>query len=138
MQQKAAMKQRHRNIQKRKLERRGFADENDSLFDHAESDADVSPEVKRRKTPYRSLPMARVPFTPQRKQRPPVVPDSDDEERGDSSDEEDEDDDMSRSQSSSTRSRRIQVQWREVSLGAGERCKTPKSIVKSILFWSNR
>ena len=52
---KAAMEQRHRNIQKRKLERRGFGDENDSLFDHAESDADVSPEVKRRKTPYRII-----------------------------------------------------------------------------------
>jgi hypothetical protein len=113
---KAAMEQRHRNIQKRKLERRGFGDENDSVFDHAESDADFSPDVKRSKTPYRSLPMERVPFTPPRQQRPPLVPASDDEERGDSSDEEDEDDDMSRSQSSSTRSRRypVQCQWREV------------------------
>ena len=52
---KAAMEQRHRNIQKRKLERRGFGDENDSVFDHAESDADLSPDVKRRKTPYRLI-----------------------------------------------------------------------------------
>ena len=52
---KAAMEQRHRNIQKRKLERRGFGDENDSVFDHAESDADFSPDVKRRKTPYRLI-----------------------------------------------------------------------------------
>ena len=36
---KAGIEQRHRNIQKRKLERRGFGDENDSLFDDAESDA---------------------------------------------------------------------------------------------------
>jgi hypothetical protein len=32
---KAAIEQRHRNIQKRKLERRGIADENDSDFDYA-------------------------------------------------------------------------------------------------------
>jgi hypothetical protein len=105
------MEQHHRNIQKRKLERRGFGDENDSVFDDAESDADLRPEVKRRKTPYRNLPMERVPFTPPRKQRPPLVPDTDDEESGDSSDKEDEDDDMSLSQSSSTKKRRYQVQW---------------------------
>jgi hypothetical protein len=52
---KAAMEQRHRNIQRRKLERRGFGDENDSVFDHAESDADLSPDMKRRKTPYRII-----------------------------------------------------------------------------------
>ena len=52
---KAAMEQHHRNIQKRKLERRGFGDENDSVFDHAESDAYFSPDVKRRKTPYRLI-----------------------------------------------------------------------------------
>jgi hypothetical protein len=108
---KAAMEQRHRNIEKRKLKRRGIGDENDSVFDDAESDADLRPGVKRRKTPYRSLPMESVPFTPPRKQRPPLVPDTDDEERGDSSDEEDEDDDMSRSQSSSTRKRLYKVQW---------------------------
>ena len=52
---KAAMEQRHRNIQKLKLERRGFGDENYSVFDHAESDADLSPDVKKRKTPYRII-----------------------------------------------------------------------------------
>ncbi len=70
--------------------------------------------MKRRKTPYRSLRMERVPITPPREQRPPLVPASDDKERGDSSYEKDEDDDMSRSQPSSTRSRRYQVQWRKV------------------------
>jgi hypothetical protein len=52
---KAAMEQRHRNIQKRKLERRGFGDENDSVSHDAESDADLRPCVKRRKTPYRII-----------------------------------------------------------------------------------
>jgi hypothetical protein len=93
------------------LERRGFGDENDSVFDNAEIDADLRPDMKRRKTSYRNLPMGRVPFTPPREQRPPLVPPSDDEERRDSSDEEDEDDDMSLSQSSSTRKRLYKVQW---------------------------
>ena len=52
---KAAMEQRHRNIEMRKLKRRGIADENESDFDYAEIDADLSSDVKRRKTPYRLI-----------------------------------------------------------------------------------
>ena len=52
LQQIAAMEERHRNIEKRKLKRRGIVDENDSDFECPELDSGLSPDLKRRKTPY--------------------------------------------------------------------------------------
>ena len=60
--------------------------------------------------------MEKIPFTPQRKHRTPLVPASDDEdpECGDSGDEEEEDDDTSQLQSATSSARRFKVDWREI------------------------
>jgi len=76
-QQRAAMAERNEKIRKRKLQRRGYdEDEHDEEVDGG-FDSESSLDFKRRKTPYRRLQMQRVPFTPPCRNNSQLLPPSD-------------------------------------------------------------
>jgi hypothetical protein len=61
---------------KRKWQRRGIVEDNESKGEEDDFGSDLSPDVKRSKTPYRRLAM-HEPFIPPRKKSAPLVRASD-------------------------------------------------------------
>ena len=92
--------------------------DNDSDFDCGDVDSDLSPDMKRRQTPYRRLSMQVLqcrPFTPPRKHSIPLVSASDDDnaDLGDTCEDEEEDDDNVHPQLTTPSGRCFRVQWME-------------------------